>query len=120
MLQVASVVSHHLRVRRHHQLHVAGVGQEALASAVSPVGVGGGGAGGGGGVAACVGVGVWAGVGVLIAYGAADRLQLLRHVPVVLQNDRPGRLVLCLGNKKYIFVSTPCGDRLQHLPLRET
>ena len=69
MLQVASVVSHHLGVRRHHQLHVAGVGQEALASAANPVGVGG---GAGGVVAAWVGVGVWAGVGVLIAYGVAD------------------------------------------------
>lgn len=77
MLQVASVVAHHFGVCRHHQLHVARVGEEALAS-VGWFGV-------------CVG-GVVA-VDASVVYDGSERFKLLSHGPSALDHNWPLRFI---------------------------
>jgi len=66
------MVTHHLGIRRHHQLDVARVGEEALASAW------GFGRRAGGAVV----------VNVLIIDGGSERVQLLSHTPYILKSNR--------------------------------
>lgn len=77
------MVTHHFGIRCHHQLNVARVGEEALAS-----------------VWGCV---VRAGgvvvINVLIIYGGSERVQLLSHTPTALKSNWPLG-ILCFKKDK--------------------
>lgn len=77
------MMAHHFGISCHHQLNVARVREEALASAM--------------GIGVCVG-GVSV-INVLISDGGFERIQLLSHNPIALKSNR--RLgCLCEKNKK--------------------
>lgn len=77
------MVTHHFGIRCHHQLNIARVGEEALASAW--------------GFGVCArGVVV---INVLIIYRGSERDQLLSHTPSALKSNRPLG-VLCFKKEK--------------------
>lgn len=77
------MVTHHFGIRCHHQLNVARVGEETLASSR--------------------GSGVCAGgvvvINVLIIYRGSERVQLFSHIPSALKRHRPLG-VLCFKREK--------------------
>lgn len=77
------MVAHHFGVRCHHQLNVARVGEETLASALGFVGCAG-------------GVVV---INVLIVYCGSESVQLLFHIPSAFKRDGPLG-VLCIKTGK--------------------
>lgn len=83
VLEVPSMMTHHFGVRCHHQLHIARIGEEALASAW--------------GSGSCAGGVVF--IHVPVIYCHSERVQLLSHIPCALKGDWPLG-VLCFKRRR--------------------